>query len=352
MFECEQFGEGFLAQLNMWAVEHCVPFSTTFELTPFCNFKCVMCYVRLEKNQAEKQGKMLTADEWIRIAEELRNMGTLKIMLTGGEVFTHPEFWEIYSRLNRMGFLITILTNGSLIDEEAMGKFRMYGMPHMIQLTLYGASNETYSRVCGIDDGFSRVSRAIDLLRQAKVPLSLTSTIVRENADDLQEIHKIAKSKGLSLKHTTSVVRSSRGAVNTAETSRLGIADFSHEYTLQDLEMSKNRIPDFPFSMCASYRKSLYVTWHGKLQLCSFLNTPSVDYTGDLVSDFRQLYGLLEKVQNPQECPGCEWKEFCQRCPAVLCAESGHPEKIDRDFCNIAKQLKQLYDIKKKEIGL
>lgn len=352
MLGCENFGDGFLAKLNLWAVEHCAPFSVTFELTPFCNFKCVMCYVRLDKEQAELQGKILTADEWIKIAEKLREMGTLKILLTGGEVFTHPDFWDIYSRLNKMGFWITIFSNGYLIDETAMEKFRLYGMPHNMQVTVYGASNETYRRMCGVSDGFDRVSKAIDLIKEAGVPLTLSSTIVKENADDLQQIYQFAREKKLPLQHTVSVVKSSRGAENTAETSRLGIADFSYEYTLEDLEKSKYRFPELPFSMCASYRKSLYITWHGKLQLCSFMNEPCVDYSGNISNDFKNLYTQLEKIKNPKECSDCEWKEFCQRCPAVLCAESGHPEKIDEDFCNIAKQLKQLYDIKKKETEL
>lgn len=352
MINCESFGEGFLAELNLWAIRHCAPFSTIFELTPFCNFQCVMCYIRLNKEQAEKQGAMLPADEWIKIAEKLRDMGTLNITLTGGEVFTHPDFWNIYEKLNQMGFWISVFTNGYLIDEDVMSKFRLYGMPHMMQITLYGASDDTYYRVCGSRDGFTRVAKAIDLLKEAKVPLSLSATMVKENAGDLQAIHKFAREKKVPVKHTTSVVKSSRGATNSAETSRLGIADFSHEYTLEDLEKSKYRIPEFPFSMCASYRKSLVVTWNGKLQLCPFLSSPSVGYSGDINSDFKKLYSLLEEIKNPEECSDCDWKEFCQRCPGVLCAESGHPEKIDKDFCNIAKQLKQLYDIKKKGIEL
>ena len=90
---CENFGEGFLGKLNIWAKETCVPFSTSFELTPFCNFRCVMCYVRLEKEQAEQQGRLLSASEWLEIARGLRDMGTLQIDLTGGEVFVYPEFW-------------------------------------------------------------------------------------------------------------------------------------------------------------------------------------------------------------------------------------------------------------------
>lgn len=347
MLDCEHFGEGFLSQLNIWAAEHCVPFNTTFELTPFCNFRCVMCYIRLDKNQAEKQGEMLTADQWVDIARQLRDMGTLKLTLTGGEVFTHPDFWKIYSELNQMGFWIVILSNGYLINEDTMAKFRMYGMPHAVKLTLYGASDKTYSKVCGVTDGFTRISEAIDLLKENGVPTTMTATVVRENAADLQQMYHFAAEKKIPFQHSVSVLKSSRGAENSAETSRLGVVDYSDEFTLDDFENSKFKFIKEPFSMCASYRKSLFITWNGNLQLCSFLSTPSIRLTGNISSDFNTLYKQLSKIKNPQECEACAYKVFCLRCPAILCTESGHPEKIDPKFCETAKLLSDLYKTKK-----
>ena len=351
MIKCDAFADSFLGKLNSWAVENCVPFSTTFELTPFCNFRCVMCYVRLDKEQADKQGEVLPACVWIDMARQLRDMGTLKITLTGGEVFMHPQFWEIYSQLNSMGFWITVLSNGSLIDEDVISKFRQYGMPYAVKLTLYGANDETYERVCGVPGGFTGISKAIDLLKAEGVPAFMTATIVKENADDLQEMYLFAKKKGIPFQHSVSVLKSSRGSVNSAETSRLGIVDYSHEYTVDELEMNKNRFPEAPFSMCCSYRKSLFITWNGHLQLCSFMNVPDITYSGSISADFNALYRKLAELKNPTECAECEWKEFCQRCPAILCAESGHPEKISADFCETAKHLKLLYE-KKKGIDL
>lgn len=347
MIGCENFGDGLLAKLNLWAVEHCVPLSTTFELTPFCNYKCVMCYVRLDKERAQKQGRMLTADEWIDIARQLRDMGTLRITLTGGEVFTRADFWEIYSKLNQMGFWITILSNGSLIDETAMEKFREFGMPHSVKLTAYGACNETYSKVCGAPEGFSKLSKAIDLLKEAGVPTSMTGTIVRENAHDLQAMYRFAAEKKIFFQHSIAVVKSSRDSINSAEKSRLGFLDYSYELTQDVLEKSRYVIQEEPFYMCASYRKSLFITWNGNFQLCSFLTEPHIKYSGEVTSDFKNLYGLLKKMKTPSECSECEWKDFCQRCPGILCAESGHPEKINSDFCQTAKQLQLLYNAKK-----
>ncbi|MBQ8228004.1 MAG: radical SAM protein [Clostridia bacterium] len=350
MIDCQHFGDDFLNEISIWAKQNRIPLYTTFELTPFCNFSCVMCYVRLDKNLAKEQGEMLTADQWIEIARQAKEAGTLHLTLTGGEPLSHPDFWKIYKELNKMGFLINILSNGSLIDEEAMANFRRYGMPHMMKLTVYGASDETYKRVCNSSDGFTKLSKAVDLLKEARVPLKMTSTIVKENACDLQKIYAFAHEKGISMQHTISVHKSSRGSINTVESSRFEFADFPDEISLDMLERSKFPPLETPFAWCASLGQSLVITWHGHFQLCTSLSDPYVQYSGDFLKDFHSLDKLLRSVKSPIECHSCEWKEFCQRCPGILCAESGHPEKIDSSFCLMAKRLQDLYNIKKEEM--
>lgn len=349
MIECERFGNDYLSRIADWARKNSVPLSITFELTPFCNFSCVMCYVLLTKEKAKEQGQLLNAEEWLDIACKAKELGTLYINLTGGEPFLHPEFWKIYSQLNKMGFLISILSNGSLIDENVIRKFDEYGAPYRIKLTLYGTSNETYRRTCNFDDGFAKVSKAIDLIKAKSIPLYLSSTVVKENAHDLQSIYDFAKSKNLPIQHTTTVLKSSRGSVNTTENSRFSFDDFSDDLSLTDLE--KNKFPPLktPFAWCAGYKNSLWITWNGHLQQCSFMNKPFVRYSGDLKSDYSCLLGKLEKIKSPDECSVCKWKIFCQRCPGILCAESGAPEKVSDSLCKTAKRLYELYLTKKEE---
>lgn len=349
MNQCDVFPFDYLGNLKMWARDNQVPFTGTFELTPFCNFQCVMCYVRLDKDQADQQGKMLRADEWISIAKQAREMGMLNLCLTGGEPLTHPDFWKIYSELNKMGFLITVLSNGYLIDEEVIAKFKEYGAPFCMKLTLYGASDETYLRTCHCKDGFSRVSRAAELLREANIPFKMTSTIVKENADDLQEIYRFARERKIPMQHTISVVKSARGAINTAEESRFGVCDFPKELTLDALE--KNKYPDLtsPFAWCGSYGSSFWMTWNGHLQLCSYMSRPFVPYSCDLAADWTALNEKLKNLRSPNECKDCTWRSFCQRCPGILCAESGDAENIDPSFCETAKRLYELYIAKSEE---
>lgn len=352
MMDCTGMEPDYMGALFQWAKSNSVPLNMTFELTPFCNFRCVMCYVRLDPEQAKAQGTLLSAQQWLQIARQAKEMGTLYVTLTGGEPLTHPEFWTIYKELNQMGFLITILSNGALIDESVMEKFREYGMPYSMKLTLYGASDETYLRTCGSADGFSRITKAVALLQEAKIPLTLTSTIVRENAQDLQQIYHFGRSRGIPIMHTVTVAKSARGAVNTAESSRFSFAEFTDELTLEALERNKFPPLESPFAWCNSFCSSLWFAWNGKLQLCSFMSVPAVPYSGNLQADWQALLRKGKAIQSPPECADCKWSAFCQRCPGLLCAESGHPEKIAPGLCGTAERLYHLYQqrIRQEEI--
>ncbi|MBE6771504.1 MAG: radical SAM protein [Ruminococcaceae bacterium] len=331
------------SKLRTYAKKNRIPLSATFELTPFCNFTCPMCYIRLTKEQAEKHGKMLSADEWLDVALQARSMGTLYVTLTGGEPLLRPDFWEIYSKLNEFGFLISIMSNGSLVDENAIEKFRKYGMPYQFKLTLYGASNKTYERVCGVADGFTRISNAVKLLKDSKVPLMLTATVVRENADDLQKMYEVAREWNVPFQHSISVVKSARGAKNSVKKSRFTFDEFIDELTLEKLE--KNKFPplDSPFAWCANYGNSFWMTWNGYMQLCAFMNGPYTTLENGLESAWEKLNIKLDSLKSPYECADCKYAEFCQRCPGTLCAESGDSEKTSKEFCKIAERLYAAY---------
>lgn len=349
MNDCRIFSSDYMENLQLWAKKNKVPLNATFELTPLCNFSCVMCYVHLTEPRMKSFGKMLTGKQWLEIARQAKEAGTLNVCLTGGEPFVHPDFWEIYSELNKMGFLISIMSNGALIDEMVIEKFTLYGMPYSVKLTLYGASDETYMRVCKAPDGFTRVDKALDLLKEAGVPCKLTATVIRENADDLQEMYKYARKKGLPLIHTISVVKSSRGAESTPASSRFAFYDFPEEITLADLEKSKFPPLQTPFAWCASYGNSFWMAWNGKMQACAFMNTPCAEYKGNLEESWLSLQKEISLIKNPPECADCEYQSFCQRCPGILCAESGDPEKVSDDLCLTAKRIYEIYKAKKKE---
>jgi uncharacterized radical SAM superfamily Fe-S cluster-containing enzyme len=51
-----------------------LPIGGNFELTSRCNFRCPMCYVH-QAADAEIAGRELTAQQWISLATQARDMG-------------------------------------------------------------------------------------------------------------------------------------------------------------------------------------------------------------------------------------------------------------------------------------
>ena len=47
------------------------------ELLPLCNMNCDMCYVRLSRSEMERQGRLRTVEEWVRLAEQMQKPGTV-----------------------------------------------------------------------------------------------------------------------------------------------------------------------------------------------------------------------------------------------------------------------------------
>lgn len=95
-----------------------IPLNASLELLPLCNMNCDMCYVRLSKEEMENLGRLRTADEWLTLAKQMQEAGTLFILLTGGEPLLYPEFKKVYMGLRKMGMILTVNTNGTLINEK------------------------------------------------------------------------------------------------------------------------------------------------------------------------------------------------------------------------------------------
>ena len=169
-----------------------VPLSGTFELSPCCNMDCRMCYVRKSRKEVETAGGEILAEKWLSLAKECRSAGTLFLLLTGGEPFLYPGFRELYLELSRMGFMISINTNGTMITEDTVSWLKE-APPARMNITLYGASDETYARLCRNPRGYTQTVNAVKLLKEAGISVKLNASMTQYNIGDLDGIYKTAR---------------------------------------------------------------------------------------------------------------------------------------------------------------
>lgn len=350
-----------------------IPLSGTFELSPVCNFACKMCYVRMTQKQVHSSPRaMMTLDDWRKIARDARDMGMLELLLTGGEPMLWPDFWTLYEELVDMGFLMSINTNGSLIDETAIERFRRRP-PHKINITLYGAGDETYRRLCGVGGVFSKVDSAIRNLLEAGITVKLNCSLTPDNAEDLDWIVDYAARRGTVLAVATYMFPPVRRDPEQIGVNARFTPEESARYLMRYLRRSRGeqRYRQYLISMlkgcpeplglesgcvdpvdgqvrCRAGKAAFWVTWDGWLLPCGMMPQPRTDLKKH---EFPEAWNLLADetaaVRLSGLCDKCPGREICHPCAAIAWAETGSFSGVPTYRC---RETQHLRDIARKEI--
>ncbi|WP_295585014.1 radical SAM protein [uncultured Oscillibacter sp.] len=345
-----------------------IPLSGTFELSPVCNLACRMCYVRMTPQQVAAHGRpALPLARWLELAEQARSAGLLYLLLTGGEPFLWPDFWPLYERLTAMGFVLTVNTNGTLIDEAAIARLRARP-PTRLNITLYGASNETYRSLCRADGMFTRVDRAIRGLREAGVLVKLNCSLTPHNAGDLEAMIRYARERSLILEVNTymfppmrrdpgQVGRNDRFTPEEAarrhmERYRLQYGEETYVQYLQNVLRGIADPPGLDESCvdpvdgrirCRAGKAAFWVTWDGWLTPCGMMTEPRVDLAdGSFDQAWQTLTERSAQLRLSGVCGQCPDRDLCHSCAAMAQAETGSPGGIPRYLCRMVEAMKTL----------
>lgn len=346
--------------LHAKAARNRVPLSGTFEVTPVCNMDCRMCYVRMSKQQQESIRPLRTAGEWLALGEKAKKHGLLYLLLTGGEPFSRPDFREILSGLHQMGFIITINSNGTLIDEKVVAWLKKTP-PVRINITLYGASDAAYERLCRNPKGFTQVTKAIRLLKEAGITVKLNCSLTPYNADDLEEIIAFSKREQLIIQATSYMfppLRRDASKVGkndrfTAEESAYYAAKIESLLNGEEdyLERMKNRNLSLPTDTgedcadmegegvrCRAGKCSFWVTWDGRLLPCGMLPGNGVEdvFKIGFEEAWRRASDFAADIRLPARCKNCELKDQCKACAAMVLTETGNFHTVPEYRCKMA----------------
>ena len=168
------------------------PMEVSIELTHRCPLECQHCYNNLPMSDENARRQELSFKEHIRLLDELVDVGCLWILYTGGEVFARKDFLDIYTEAKKRGFLITIFTNGTMITPRIADHLAEY-RPFSIEITLYGATRETYETLTQIPGSFDRCMKGIRLLQERNLPLKLKTVPTTINFHEVSEMKRFAE---------------------------------------------------------------------------------------------------------------------------------------------------------------
>lgn len=338
--------DGFEKYLCDRAFEEKIPLSGTFELIPTCNMDCKMCYIRISPEEMHRQGRILTADQWLEIGRQASDCGTMFLLLTGGEPFLYPDFDKVYEGLRKMGIIVTINTNGTLITEDTV-KLLQRNVPRRMNISLYGTSDEMYGKLCGNPKGFTQVMRGVRLLKEAGIPIKFNYTITPYNEGELDRIMEISDTLQIPISTPTYMFPPARKpGIHHTETYRMSpekaarkqleiiYKNFHHQMdykdqileTLEEIKERENLEKSDPPGgcLCSAGVRSFWVNWKGNLTPCGMMEQPCCSLLEtDFQAGWQQIREETEKIITSSKCFNCRYRKICQTCAASALAETG-----------------------------
>ena len=335
-------------QLNERLFLQRTPLSGGIELTNRCNFKFVHCYETIER---DGEGRILSTDRLIKIIDELVLMGVVSVFLTGGEAMLRPDFDYIYRYLREKGILTAILSNGSTVTKEKCILFQQY-MPRMIDISIYGATEETYVKVTGQSGMFNKVMTGLNFLKEYKIPFQLKTILLSINKHELDKMREIAERLDVPFKFFTSVRPyndGNRKHINYMLTPEEIIhiekdnPDIVEYFTIKAKkrvfsELAERQKNHYTY-LCRIAKNSFFISYDGILNGCVRSRRKGFDLKQfSFAEGWDYLYGMFVESQSsePFPCSECKIMNYCDFCPGEFEIETGDPTVAPKAICDLA----------------
>ena len=338
------------------------PVNGSIELLPLCNMNCDMCYVRLSREEMERQGRLRTAEEWLEIGRQMKDAGVLFLLLTGGEPLLYPDFRELYLGLRRLGMILTINTNGTLIDEEWAAFFGKY-KPRRVNITLYGADEKAYADLCHYPGGFARTISGIRLLQKYGVDVKVGGSLARANRGDLDRILEIGEQMDVPVRVDTYMMPAARerelpfamqSRLKPEEAAQARVralkremgAELFGQYAAESVGRAEHPEPaeEKPGQMaCMAGQCSFTINWQGEMRPCVILGKPAISvFESGFQNAWKKLMEETGNIRLSARCSVCHLRHLCRTCAASALLEAGSYEAVPEYMCRYAKETLRL----------
>ena len=339
--------------LDFRAREEAIPLTGTFELTPLCNLDCKMCYVHLNKDQMQG-AELLSTEEWKQIMKEAVDAGMMYAKLTGGECLTYPGFKELYLHLQSMGIEVSVLTNGRLMDDSMVAFFKAHP-PAVIQITLYGADEETYERVTG-HRAFEEVFSNIRKIQEAGLPLRIALTPNRYLGKDGEALVRFVHNMNIYYAINSGLFEAREETGRTLDNYDVSLDDMMRMYharrelngSIELSDCNEETLPEIGSDktgevqygiLCAAGRSAFAVDWKGNLYPCNVLRLGGINVLETkFLRAWKEIHALVMGYPLPVECQECAYKKVCKSCVAEH-ASGAKPGHANPMICQYGKRM-------------
>ena len=331
-------------QVTQWCGQNRALFSACLELTYRCNERCVHCYV----DDPDRSREELTTDEWKGVVDQLRAMGCMSLLLTGGEVCVKEGFIDIARYASGKGMLVDIYSNGLAIDDDLFDAIVAL-KPNSLSFSLYAGDAGTHDAITKVKGSFERTVRAAMMTRCAGIDTYIKTVVMRENAHGIEGLMRLGKRLNIPVTPAFVIMDTHLGRPGDAH--RLSAVD---EY-VDIMRMVERYTPgllgggarDPNAFNCSAGHSTLSIDPFGGVHPCNTLSlscgnvreTPLETIWSE--SPALKALHCLRIKDVCAECETCEASDQCSVCLGRIGWEQGKPVTIPDEICRVARAKRQ-----------
>jgi len=334
--------------LDQWraqSTEKFIPLQASLELTYRCNERCTHCYI---DNFWDDPNKVLTFENWISILNELKNAGTLYLVLMGGEAMLHHYFWDIAEAARKRGFHLSLITNGLKINNLKTAQ-RLKEIPfHHINFSLYSLNPEIHDKMTSVAGSHKKTMDAIDLCRQVGLQIGINCLLTKANIADYFALANWCVEREIEIKEDPAVTARFGGDLSPL---KLRASDDQLEkFYRQRAKLWPKSLPraeslqgnDY---VCNIAKGKCAINPYGDLLGCTEVRRP----LGNLLkNDFQTIWHnesaykwrniKVKDIKNrAADVSHCGESTHCEHCPGMALSESYDPLILTEDSVRLAR---------------
>lgn len=343
--------------------EHPTIFGMEIEVTSRCNERCIHCYLP-NKNRTRDIDRGFCID----ILNQLKEMKTVQVSFSGGEMFLHQHISDILRHARKNDFMITLLSNGTLLNADIISMVKDINI-NLIQISLYSMRPEEHDTITRLDGSHFRTINAIESLIEADIPVQISCPVMKPNKNSYRDVLLWATEN--KIKAYTDFIMMARTDFTTSnldhrlsleETEKLikDIIEVDEGYRASlELEAKSKDLEKYATQpICGVGIDNLCMTADGGLYPCAGFQGYILGNAYDLplkeIWERSQKLKFLRSVRNDSfpNCIVCEARDYCAMCLVRNFNESGGDMfKVNRHFCEVAFLNKRLVEEYKASLG-
>jgi len=326
-------------ELNLLSIKNNIPISVTFELTYRCCYYCQHCYIP-ETHQLKKVKKELDIKQVDRILKELKNNGSIFLVLTGGEPFLRNDLAQICNLAVKYNFETRIFTSLYPVNEKVLQDIKLTGIK-WLEVSFYGRK-KTYEFITGIKNSFDRVIENLKIAKKLGFKIKIKTPLMKVNYKDISWLNKFCQKNNFILNIDPNLTPLNNGSCDNLKlkANKIQLLKlFKTEY----FKAEKNPDPmiNINFPVCVAARNVISIDPYGNIYSClqlpvkigNILNQPfKYIWNSDKIKKLRE---YLNKY--PLKCRNCKYFNSCSRCPGISYIYSKNIDYIYSDACYMAK---------------